>query len=323
MKIFQKNILFSAIIFILIVCFLFQAEKTAEFAYIGLKTWFDNMIVSLFPFMVLMNLLIHSGLSGLFIKPFYFLMRPFFRNTEDAVFVIFFGFLCGFPLGGKCAIDLYHKGKLSEANAEYLLCFCNNIGPAYMLGFFIGQIHPNTSILTAVVCFYVVPLLYGLLLRYTVYKKVLDREYRQHFARTDKSVNHNRSESSLLSVLPDAITGALVQIASLGGYMILFNALRILPNLLLGEFPVFYIAMQSVLEISGGLLCVNRLPDSLLKTACLYAVFSFNGICCHFQTFALMQHTPFSAKKYMLHKIILCSITVLTLLGCLNQVKFF
>lgn len=312
MKNLRKNIGYTALFLLLCVCFLFYAEKTAEFAYIGLETWFEQMIVSLFPFLVLMNLLLKTGLSELFIRPFYHLLRPVFRNTADAIFVIFFGFLCGFPLGCKSTVGLWEKGKLSDANAEYLLCFSNNIGPAYMLGFFLGTIKPPDSTAFAVLCLYGIPLIYGIFLRYTLYKKPLDIEYRQHIRNTKKTVY-----TSVPAALPDAVRDALIQIAMLGGYMILFNALRIVPHLLLRDKPLLYIAAQSLLEISGGLLCVDAsLPDGILKTICLYAVFSFNGLCCHFQTLSLLQKTRFSGQKYMLHKCVLCSITVLFVWLC-------
>lgn len=307
MKNLRKNVLFAFFFLILTACFLFHAEKTGEFAYVGLKTWFDHMIISLFPFLVLMNLLLKTGLSTLFIRPFSILLRPFFRNTDDAMFVLFFGFLCGFPLGAKCALQLYRKGVISKENTEYLLCFCNNIGPAYMLGFFAGDINPGPSIGFSLFVCYGIPLLYGLFLRYSIYRHPLDRDY--HCQNANQICNH---PPAVMSAFPDAIRDALVQIGILGGYMVLFNALRIVPHLLFRGNRALYIATQSMLEISGGLICVkSMLAEGLLQTLCLYVVFSFNGLCCHFQTFSLLEHTPISKQKYMLHKLILCSITIL------------
>lgn len=322
MKILAKNLLLSATLLLLGACFLLQAEETADFAYIGLQTWFESMIISLFPFMVLMNLLIETGLTTSFVKPFSLFLKPIFRNTEDAFFVMLFGFLCGFPLGARCAVSLYKKGRISGENAQYLMTFSNNMGPSYMLGFVLAKICPGISVLQAFFFFYGVPLLYGILLRYTLYKKALDREYRNAVA--FKGANHNMDarnsekdfntkSKNLLTALPDAIGGALSQITSLGGYMILFNALRVVPHTFLNPSSGLYLLTQSTLEISGGLLCIRQMiPAGFWQIAAVLAAFSFNGFCCHFQTFSLLQGTSLSAKKYMLHKIALCSITVLT-----------
>ena len=311
MKILGKNTMWICFLLLLAFCFLFYSEKTTEYAYIGLKTWFDRMIISLFPFMVLINLLIRSGLAEAFVKPFSFFLKPVFRNSDAAIFVILFGFLAGFPLGAKCAVDLYKQGKLSETNAEYLLCFCNNIGPAYMLGFYMQTIHPQMSLCLAIVCFYVLPLLYGILLRYTLFYKKLNREYASALHTYNSS---DIRKKNVLYFLPDAVSGALVQIATLGGYMILFNAARIVPYVFLSKCPTMFIAAQSILEISGGLLCIKQaLSPGFFQEAAFALVFVFNGLCCHFQTFSLMHGLPLSKQKYMLHKIILCSITVFTL----------
>lgn len=311
MKILAKKSLFTVLLLLLGFCFLFQAEKTAEFAYIGLYTWFESMIVSLFPFMVLMNLLIEMGLTKSFVKPFHLLLKPVLRNSEDASFVILFGFLCGFPLGAKSAVSLYKKGMLSKENAQYLISFANNIGPSYLLGFVLTQICPEIPVSAALLCFYAVPLLYGIVLRYTIYKKVLDREWNCTKEKRNKNLNAAKDTKSLLSALPVAVNGALSQITVLGGYMIVFNALRIIPHSFFAMDSELYIFAQSILEISGGLLCVRQMmEEDILRFVAVAGIFSFNGFCCHFQTFSLMQGTPLSAQKYMLHKIILCSITM-------------
>lgn len=311
MKNSRKNILGTVFMLFLAFCFLFHAEKTAQFAYIGLETWYEQMIISLFPFMVFMNLLLKTGLSELFIKPFYKFLGPIFKNTSEAVFVIFFGFLCGFPLGAKCTVDLYKKGAISKENAQYLLSFANNLGPSYMLGFFIKKIQPDCSVLFALFTLYGIPFLYGILLRYTIYKKRLDAEYISSTKKLKTS-----SYINPVTIMPEVINDSLKQIGVLGGYMIFFNALRIVPHLLFQNYDGIYVAAQSIIEISGGLLCVNTISDdTIFKTVFLFTVYTFNGLCCHFQTFSILQETPLSKQKYMLHKIILCSIT--TLFVCL------
>ena len=112
MKNSRKNTMVFVLFFVVVFCFLRYPAKTADFAYVGLKTWFDTMIVSLFPFMVLMNLLLKTGYDQIFITPLYYLINPLFRNSKKAMFVIFFGFLCGFPLGAKCIVNFYNTKQL-------------------------------------------------------------------------------------------------------------------------------------------------------------------------------------------------------------------
>ena len=67
---------------------------------------------------------------------------------------------------------------------------------------------------------------------------------------------------------------------------------------------------NSLLEISGGLkaICTNC-SVSRLYPVFVFALLSFGGICCFLQTASLLREAKLSPKKYMLHKMILCSIT--------------
>ena len=69
-----------------------------------------------------------------------------------------------------------------------------------------------------------------------------------------------------------------------------------------------------ILEISGGVLSIKSLHLSEAGSFVVaHAALAFNGLSCHLQTFHLINDCPFSRKKYMLHKIILCSITCILL----------
>ena len=108
----------------------------------------------------------------------------------------------------------------------------------------------------------------------------------------------------VLQCLPDAISSALTQITVLGGYMIVFNALRILPELLFTKNPYLYLAGQSILEISGGLLCIKTFVKSTVLTIDLsQTCLTYGGMRSYLQTTEHYQNKPKSVKKYMLNKI--------------------
>ena len=95
----------------------------------GLLIWYQNMIPSLFPFMVFSGYLVKSGLAGRFsrlLKPF---LGCFFPSDGSMLYALFMGFFCGFPMGAKVVADLLESRQINEKQGEYLLAFCNNIGP--------------------------------------------------------------------------------------------------------------------------------------------------------------------------------------------------
>lgn len=59
--------------------------------------------------------------------------------SGEGAYAFVLGLLCGYPMGAKLTADLYHAGKISRQESEYLLTFCNNPSPAFLVTY-VGQI---------------------------------------------------------------------------------------------------------------------------------------------------------------------------------------
>ena len=101
----------------------------------------------------------------------------------------------------------------------------------------------------------------------------------------------------MLRAVDDSVKTSLQSILSLGGYMILFNLLNLLPHMLLGRAPVL---LAPILEITGGL---SMLDSSLPLYSLL--VLSFGGLSCIAQTYSCIGHTDLSVTDYIRHKVVL------------------
>jgi len=109
-------------------------EESVEAAKNGLKLCANVIIPSLFPFFVLSGMLVELDAArwlGLLFERF---MRPLFNLGGSCAVPLMLGFLGGYPTGARTAIAIYEKGLCSKAEAERLLAFCNNSGPAFILG---------------------------------------------------------------------------------------------------------------------------------------------------------------------------------------------
>ena len=87
----------------------------------------------LFPFFVLSSLVVELGLSRYLGKLFQPVMAPLFRVNGACTSAVALGFVGGYPVGARTAIALYQSGQCSKTEAERLLAFCNNAGPALSL----------------------------------------------------------------------------------------------------------------------------------------------------------------------------------------------
>ncbi|MDR3207315.1 MAG: sporulation protein [Oscillospiraceae bacterium] len=114
--------------------FLVFPAQAAGGAREGIRLCMDVILPSLFPFFVLSTLLVEMGYAAYAGRRLEGVMRPVFRLNGACASAVALGFLGGYPVGAKTAIALYQKGLCSETEAERLLSFCNNSGPAFILG---------------------------------------------------------------------------------------------------------------------------------------------------------------------------------------------
>lgn len=100
----------------------------------GLVLCGNVIIPSLFPFFVLSSLVVDLGLAaylGRLLEP---VMRPLFRVGGSCAAAVAMGFIGGYPVGARTALQLYQQGLCTKTETERLLSFCNNSGPAFILG---------------------------------------------------------------------------------------------------------------------------------------------------------------------------------------------
>ncbi len=92
-----------------------------------------TVIPSLFPFMVISELIVAYNASAVLAPIFEAPCRRLFRLSRDGSAAALLGLLCGSPIGAKCASSLYRKGKISLNEYSHLLTFSNNPSSAFLI----------------------------------------------------------------------------------------------------------------------------------------------------------------------------------------------
>ena len=78
--------------------------------------------------------MVELGLSRCLGRLLHPIMAPLFRVNGSCAAALALGFVGGYPVGARTAIQLYQQGQCSKTEAQRLLAFCNNSGPAFILG---------------------------------------------------------------------------------------------------------------------------------------------------------------------------------------------
>ncbi len=154
---------------ILTFCILSHSPLSLAYASLGLELWLNKMVPSLLPFMILSGIMVRLNLTEKLAGAVYPVIGPVYRVRRNVVYCMALGFLCGFPMGAKVTADLYERDMLSRREAEYLLAFCNNIGPVYFCSFVLPLLG-RRLVLPYLFGMYGIPLLYGLALRRTAFR---------------------------------------------------------------------------------------------------------------------------------------------------------
>ena len=216
------------------------------------------------------------------------------------------GFLCGFPMGAKVVSELYISCKITAKEAQLLIAFCNNIGPAYFLGLILPILHilGYHSTIPFLFGMYGIPFLYGVLLSY----RYMNENKIPVTQQNTKTECINSSTAELLSkVCMDNIQAILL----LGGYVTFINAFRVIFDCL----PMTH-NMASVLgcflEIISGI--PNIYSSGLMVASKMFWIMSclsFNGISCMIQAGSFLEKAKLPVGHYFFHKLILTGISMI------------
>ena len=118
----------------LLILFLKNGNAAAAWVSEGLRICAGRLIPSIFPFMVVSSLMVSSGAGSSMFK---ILRRPVsavFGLGGECCAPIMLGWICGFPVGARCAAELYLGGRINRGEYTRVLCVSSTPSPAFLIG---------------------------------------------------------------------------------------------------------------------------------------------------------------------------------------------
>ncbi|MBR5616217.1 MAG: hypothetical protein IKW66_05290, partial [Clostridia bacterium] len=88
-----------------------RSQITMEHMRSGMLICVRTMIPSLFPFMVVSELIVKSGAGEMAARYPAALLRPLLCIPSEAICALLLGWLCGFPVGSRVAADYLRAGR--------------------------------------------------------------------------------------------------------------------------------------------------------------------------------------------------------------------
>ena len=287
-------LLMSTFCFVLI---LRNSDAAIEYMGRGLTLCARTVIPSLFPFMVVSELLVSSGAGEALGRLFSGVMRWVFGVSGAGASAVFLGSACGFPVGARTAVGLLDRGVISKSECEHLLTFVSNPSSAFLISAVGAGLYGNRRLGVAL---YLVVLSCGLFTGFLA---------RFCLRRTGDFAEHPHFPSGLhpggVETFTGAVSGAASGMLTVCAYVIFFSAItgtigQIAEGRgLFGE--VGYVLLCGLLEMTGGIGGASALSGNwaLILTA---AFAGWSGVSVHCQVMTLCGGRGLSFKPYLLAK---------------------
>lgn len=278
----------------------------------GLKLCGNVIVPSLFPFFVLSSLVVELGMSRYLGRLLENVMAPLFRVNGTCAAALALGFVGGYPVGARTAIALYQDGQCSRTEAERLLAFCNNSGPAFILGVVgAGVFGSGRAGLMLYLAHILASLAVGLIFRF--YKpSQCPRTYRQG--------GPQFQAASFPVAFTHSITGAMTSVLNICAFVLFFTVflrllsyagvLGALAHGIAGFFSPLGLnelwarrLITGLLEVSSG---VSSLTDGTLTGRLSMAAFMLGwaGVSVHCQVLAFLGDSGLSMRTYVVGKLL-------------------
>ncbi len=257
---------------------------------------------SLFPFCVAARYLTQSG--ALDLQRGNRLSCRVFGVPAAGMGAFLMGLCGGYPLGVHTACELYRAGVLKKEEAERLILFANNTGPAIFFGMVGAMLFPEIKVCAALYLIHILSAVFtGLLLAST---------------RTYKLDALTPVRARAPEPFPEILRGSFVCVAELCGYVVFFAvALR------LGLAPIRWLCarmhldesfatalVSGMVDLPSGLTAITGTKGLGVQFLLSEGMISWGGLCVHMQAAGQWQAAGLRPRGYLGAKLLQAAISL-------------
>ncbi len=268
---------------------IFFSDEISHSVKSGLLLCANVVIPSVFPFIILSDILFNwvdfSTLDAIGIA-----FEKIFKINRAAASAYILGILCGFPLGVKAAVDLYNSGKITKNEAERLIGFSNNTGPAFLVsGVGMGL---RGSVKEGII-------LYAVMVISSTVVGAAFSLFAQNEERTSWESGAVLSKFSLTASIKNAGINTLYVCS----YLTFFACFCGLLRKLLGQ-TYLYLSLICLLEVGSATSILSKTRLLAPITSLSLSAFSvgFSGLSVHLQALSFLYGTDLKTGKYFIMK---------------------
>lgn len=278
-------------------------EIIISYALMGTNLFFYKVFPSLFPFIVLCNLIISFNGIEIYSKIIGNILTWPFRISKRSSLVIIISILCGYPLGAKYSALLYSRGEIDYPSYNKLINIASNPSPFFVIlsvGYSMLQNIYYGYIL--IISCYLSCLFMGICIKgmgKDIYSPVIKNSNNFGEALTESI---NNGISSCLMIL-SYITLFSVIIGIIKSSKYINTAFIIISNITNINKNIIFSLFSGIIEMTNGCSLISNLNCSILpKLMLLSFILSFSSFSIILQVNSFIYKTNFPLKKYAARK---------------------
>ena len=270
----------------------------------------EVIIPSLFPFFVMSLLLNKLGLPGFISSALAPAAGRLFGVSGAGASSLIIGLTGGYPLGAAYIADMLSSGAISKHEGERLLVFCNNSGPAFIMGAVGAGVFASARVGVYLYIIHILAaVLTGVIMRVT--------------ARGEEISAPGKSEAraalpSFGEALPEAVRGAVSAVLNVCGFVVAFSVLvGVLDSEGFFSIVVGRIAaltgwelrrtrafLTGLLELGSGVGAMRGLGISPANLALAAFLVGWGGLSVHFQTASVIAESGIKGVPHFAGRLI-------------------
>lgn len=283
-------------------------QQMIDSARYALRLCAELIIPSLFPFFVVSGLLNRLGFSARLAGR---LSRPAARLygiSGAGATALFMGLIGGYPLGAAYIADMRRQGLISAEEGERLMGFCNNSGPAFLIGSIGAGVFGSARLGLGLYIIHILSaLITGLFFRGSGrYKAQMPHLPESRGSALIDSVR--QAAQSILSVCGFIVCFCvIIGLMDAGGFFSLFaGRLASLTGL---ELHAARALLSGVLELGSGIGAMRGLSPSPVNLAIAAGIVGWGGVSVHFQTYAVLAESDIKGDLHLTGRLICCAVS--------------
>jgi len=312
-KTLKINLSITLICSLIIIQIILEPNICIKYTLSGAKLFFNAIFPSLFPFLVIINIIINYDGIHIYSKLLGNIICKPLKLPKECNFPLLVSILCGYPLGARYTCDLYEKNIIDLNTCERLLNIASNASPLFIIGSVgasmmlsnkIGYLLLLSNTLSCMFMGFILPSKY-----FSIKLK-------------NRSSNFSKGKSTATNigmVLKSSIEDAMKNSLNIGGFIVVFSVItgmikdNVMFNIVLNKLSLIIGSsgdfieglLLGMLEMTNGCYLISSSNSNLyVKLPVLSFLIAFSGLSIISQVYSYTYKYDVSIKKYIARKFV-------------------